>query len=283
MESYTLPIHFGNFEGKHEIDSDSFVVFLEAYKEIAKQFGVHLDIHVGVPTEGGWKTTLQIGTWTIAFIGISPFAMFLTGHSADDIAEMSRDKVIGLMNQYITTPTTFFPEAPPKECIRQKNKIYKQFSKDLCIDSFRLGAIDAIPRGNFHLYMQEEPEEIDTYLGETNITVHSPDWKGNRSWKGQIDILNEKECSFDFNKNLTGKFWEQVELDRLTLHTEDVMRVQLIERPAHKVKFLVIRVLSYNNSQIDAPLTEIDISKFAAVSSIKDQPSPQAQANLFST
>jgi hypothetical protein len=280
MESYTLPIHFGNFEGKHEIDSNSFVVFLEAYKEIAKQFGLHLDIQVGVPTEGGWKTKLGLA---ISFVGLSPITMLFTGYSADDLAKKGREASIDLINKYITTPTASFSVAPPKECIRQKNNIYKQFLKDPCIHSFRLGGIDAIPRGNFHLYLQEEPEEIDLYLGETSITVHSPDWKGKRSWKGQIDVLDEKERSFDFNKNLTGKFWEQVELDRLTLHTEDVMRVQLVERPAHKVKFLVIRVLSYNNSQIDAPLAEIDISKFAAVSGIKAEQSSQAQANLFPT
>ncbi len=279
MESYTLPIHFGNFEGKHEIDSDSFVVFLDAYKELAKQFGLHLEIQVGVPTEGGWKINLLLAA--LAFVGPSPITTFFTGHSADDLAKMEREKVLGIVNQYITTPAVSLPETPPKECIRQKNNIYKQFSKDPCIHSFRLGGIDAIPRGNFHLYLQEEPEEVDLYLGETNITVHSPAWKGKRSWKGKIDILDEKERSFDFDQDLTGKFWEQVKLDQLTL--PDIMRVQLVERPAHKVKLQVIRVISYNNRQIDTLLADADIGKFASLNSVKPQLPTSAQANLFPT
>jgi hypothetical protein len=43
------------------------------------------------------------------------------------------------------------------------------------------------------------------------------------------------------------------------------MRVQLIKRPTHKVKYLVVRVLTYNNEEIDLPISEEDINKFATL------------------
>ena len=102
-------------------------------------------------------------------------------------------------------------------------------------------------------------------MGKTKITVHSPDWKGKRSWKGQVEILEDKEVAFDFDKELTGKFWEKVKLDGLPLHTTDVMRVQLVKRPTSRVKYLVIRVLKYNDKDVDSLILEEDIRKIAVV------------------
>lgn len=42
IEYCTVPIHFGNLKGKHEISSDSLLVFIEAYKEISNFFGLDL-------------------------------------------------------------------------------------------------------------------------------------------------------------------------------------------------------------------------------------------------
>ena len=55
----------------------------------------------------------------------------------------------------------------------------------------------------------------------------------------KIEIIDDKESAFDFDKDLTGKFWERVKLDTLPLHTTDVMRVQLLKRPSNKVKYLI--------------------------------------------
>jgi hypothetical protein len=37
MQTYDLPIHFGNTKGMHEIDSESLIVFINAYKEIFEE------------------------------------------------------------------------------------------------------------------------------------------------------------------------------------------------------------------------------------------------------
>ncbi|MFA6138183.1 MAG: hypothetical protein WC667_08865 [Sulfurimonas sp.] len=260
MEPYVLPIHFGNLQGKHEINSNSLLTFIEAYKEIGEVFGLNTDIQIGVPEEGGWKTNLL---FTISFIGLSPITALLTGETADEWAKKGNIYILQQINKLITTEANNLSDEIPKECIKQKNKIYQQFQKDNCIDSFKIDNFPAIPKNNFHLYIKDVPDEEYVYLGETNITVRSPDWQGKRSWRGNIEILEDKESAFDFYKDLTGKFWEKVRFDLLPLHTTDIMKVQLIKRPTHKVKYLVMRVLNYNNETIDSSIGEEDINKFA--------------------
>lgn len=265
VEPYVLPIHFDNFQGKHEINADSLTVFLEAYKEIAENFGLSTDIQIGVPDEGGWETKLTVTAVFVGalnFIGIDNLSILLTGKESKEWFQNEHERLVKI-NEFITHETKNIPERFPKECIKQKNKMYQQFQKDICIDTFHLGNYPPIPRVNFHLYIKELPDEEYEYLGETNITVHSPDWKGKRSWTGKIDIIDDTASAFAFDKDLTGKFWEKVRLDTLLLHTTDVMKVQLIKRPTNKVKYLVIRVISYNNEKIDSLLSEEDIGKFA--------------------
>lgn len=86
-----------------------------------------------------------------------------------------------------------------------------------------------------------------------------------------------KKMLLIFDKSLTGKFWEKVTLDTLPLHTTDIMRVQLIKRPTHKVKYLAISVLKYNEDEIDTPL-DSDISKFH----ILNNSNIEEKINLFS-
>ena len=264
MELYVLPIHFGNFQGKHEINSASLIIFLEAYTEIAEHFGLIVEIQIGIPEEGGWKTSLKVIVNGVIFVGgISPLIALLTGESADDWGKKGNAYIIHEINQFITKEAKEIPEEFPRECTKQKNKIYHQLQKDECIDTFRLGDSAPIPRNDFHLYIKEVPDEELLYMGEINITVYSPDWKGRRSWRGKIELIEDKESAFDFDKDLTGEFWEKIKLDALPLHTTDVMRVQLVKRPTNKVKYLVIRVLSYNTEKIDTPISESDIRKFA--------------------
>lgn len=263
MPPEVLSIHFGNLQGKHEINTDSLFVFIESYKEIAVFFGFAVDIQIGLPKEGGWETNLFLG---ISFIGASPFITLLTGQTADDWAKKGNAEIVKIVNEFITKKAANIPEEFPKECVQQKNKIYQQFQRDVCIDSFRLGDTPPIPSGNFNLYIKEIEEEESLYLGETEITVHSPDWKGKRTWRGKIKILGDMESAFTFDKELTGTFWEKAKLDRLPLHTTDIMRVQLIKRPSSKVKYSVIRVLSYNGEEIDEPISNEDIHRFAIFS-----------------
>lgn len=263
MTPEVLPIHFGNLQGKHEINTDSFLVFIESYKEIADFFGFAVDIQIGLPEEGGWKTNLFLG---ISFIGASPLITLLTGETADDWAKKGNAEIVRIVNEFITKEAANIPEEFPKECVKQKNKIYQQFQRDDCIDSFRLGDSLPIPSSNFHLYIKEIADDESLYLGKTDITVHSPDWKGKRSWRGRIKILDDTESAFAFDKDLTGKFWEKIKLDLLPLHTTDIMRVQLIKRPTNKVKYMVIRVLSYNGEEIDEPISDEDIHRFAIFS-----------------
>lgn len=263
MTPEVLPIHFGNLQGKHEINTDSLLVFIESYKEIADFFGFAVDIQIGLPEEGGWKTTLFLG---ISFIGASPLITLLTGETADDWAKKGNAEIVRIVNEFVTKEAANIPEEFPKECVKQKNKIYQQFQRDDCIDSFRLGDSLPIPSSNFHLYIKEIADDESLYLGKTDITVHSPDWKGKRSWRGRIKILDDTESAFAFDKDLTGKFWEKIKLDLLPLHTTDIMRVQLIKRPTNKVKYMVIRVLSYNGEEIDGPISDEDIHRFAIFS-----------------
>lgn len=263
MEDQVLPIHFGNFQGKHVINSTSLISFIDAYKEISEVFGVAIDVQIGTPEEGGWKTKLFIA---VTFIGFNPFIALLTGETADDWAKKGHAEIIRAVNDFITTKAADTPEDFPKECITQKNKIFEQFHKDKCIDSFRLGDLPVIPRQNFHEYICLISDDPAEYLGETNITVSSPDWKGRRSWRGKIEIIDEQQSSFSFDKDLTGKFWEKIKLDSLPLHTTDVMRVQLIKLPLNKVKYQVIRVLSYNEEEIDQPISDHEIKGFAVFS-----------------
>lgn len=279
MFTEVLPIHFGNFKGKHEINADSLLIFIESYKEISEAFGLAVDIKIGVPEEGGWKTNLL---FIISFIGISPFITLLTGETADDLAKKGHTKIVRFVNEFITSKAADIPEEFPRECIKQKNKIYAQFQKDECIDSFCLNDFPFINRNDFHLYIKEFSDDESIYLGETDITVHSPDWKGKRSWRGKIKILDDTESAFSFDKDLTGKFWEKIKLDSLPLHTTDIMRVQLINRPSNKVKFLVIRVLSYNGQEIDTPLITEEIQKVARFFSQPAATKPSPQLDLFS-
>ena len=280
LEYCTVPIHFGNLQGQHEISSDSLLVFIEAYKEIADFFGVEVEVQIGVPTEGGWKSKLTMGAiivGTLNFIGIDNLSILFTGKESKEWFYSAHNR-IKLISEFITTEANSMSDEIPKECTKQKNKIYQQFQKDDCIDSFKIDTFPAIPKINFQNYIKEIPKEEVIYLGETNIIVHSPDWKGKRSWRGKIEIINDRENAFDFDKDLTGKFWERVKLDLLPLHTTDVMRVQLIKRPTYKVKYLAIRVLKYNDDEIDTPLDITDISKFA----ILDNSTLKEEINLFS-
>ena len=59
---------------EHEINSNSLLVFIEAYKEISEFFGVEIDVQIGVPTEGGWMTKLFLG---ISFVGFNSFVALL--------------------------------------------------------------------------------------------------------------------------------------------------------------------------------------------------------------
>ena len=278
MEPYILPIHFENSQGKHEVSADSLFTFIEAYKEIAKIYGFNIDIQISVPREGGWKAYL---IFAVTFIGFNPIITLLTGKTSEDWAKIGHVYSIQKINEFINHKAKDIPDEFPKECIKQKNKIYCQFQKDICIDGFEMGDFSAIHKNDFHLYINEITDEEDLYIGETNITVYSPDWKGKRSWRGKIDILEDKDTAFDFDKNLTGKFWEKVRSDTLLLHTADVMKVQLVKRPANKVKYLVIRVLTYNTEPVDNVLANIEIQKFAILENSEDPKPLLKQLDLF--
>ena len=134
MEPYVLPIHFGNLQGKHEINSNSLLTFVEAYKEIGEVFGLNTDIQIGVPEEGGWKTNLL---FVISFVGLNPLVVLLTGETAEELAKKGHVYILEQINSFITTEANNSSDELPKECIKQKNKIYQQFQKDNCIDSLK--------------------------------------------------------------------------------------------------------------------------------------------------
>lgn len=94
-------------------------------------------------------------------------------------------------------------------------------------------------------------------------------------------MLSDQERSFDFDRNLTSQFWDHVRRDQLTLHTTDVMQVQLIEFPKRKVRHRVIRVLSYNGTQIDIPLSDRVIGSLCRPTEGEVQQQSEIQIDLF--
>lgn len=279
MLTYELPIHFGNNEGRHEIDSDSLAIFIDAYKAIYEELTNNkINIEIGVPEEGGWKTVLAIIGGVISLIGIDNISIAIRGKPSSDIFYSINEAIVG----FIAKEASDDVETYSRKCIEQKNKIYRQFKKDICIDSFDLAKLPPIPKANFDLYIKNLEDEENLYLGITNITVSSPDWKGKRSWRGKIEYLDEEETPFDFDKDLTGNFWAKVRLDTLPLHTTDTMKVQLIFRPSNRVKYRVIRVLSYNEIEIDTPLSDDDISKItSSVAEPNKSKKEKIQPDLF--
>lgn len=271
-------IHFGNPEGLHEISADTLITFIEAYKEIAKHFGVEVKLNLTIPEEGGWKANFA---WIVSFVGVSPFLVLFTGQTAEELAKVGHEKVISVIDSYITKETEDLVVEPPKECVEQKNRIYRQLEKDDCVASFKLGNRAPIPKKDFYLYVSIIPDEKPTYFGLTAISVFSPDWHGQRSWRGRIEMLSDQERSFDFDRNLTNQFWDHVRRDQLTLHTTDVMQVQLIEFPKRRVRHRVIRVLSYNGTQIDTPLSESVISSLCRLTDVEANEQTEAQIDLF--
>lgn len=263
----------------HEISAETLLIFIDAYKEIAKQFGFEVDLNLTIPEEGGWKTNLTIGM--VSFIGINPFLILFTGESAEDWAKKGHAEAVSLIDRYITKKVDEIQPPPPRECLEQKNKIYRQLQKDECVTGFKLGGNPAIPKKDFHLYVAELPDEYPIYLGITEISVFSPDWHRKRSWRGRIEMLSDQERSFDFDYNLTNQFWDLVNRDQLRLHTTDVMQVQLIEFPKRKVKHKVVRVLRHNETMVDAPLPESVINSMFRLSEAEISKETVAQIDLF--
>lgn len=259
MESYSLPIHFEILDNKHQVSSVTLNTFIESYKEIFEElFEQKIEIKIGLAKEGGWLADL------ILMVGIEFVIPLSTGHSIEEIGKKFHQRSVKLVNEFITSKaenTTL--EKYSRKCIEQKNKIYQQFQDDKCIISFDLDKLPPIPRDNFSFYIKDLPEENSLYCGEAKISVSSPNWKINnkRAWQGEIDILDNKKVAFDFDKELTGKFWEKIKLNAInTTSGFDVMIVQLIRRLNSKPQYRVIRVLNFNKQTIDSPLSDHDIS-----------------------
>lgn len=267
MESYPLPIHFEILDNKHEVSSVTLNVFIEAYKEIFEElFEEKIEIKIGVPEEGSLKVVLTvlglIGAG-VSFVGIDNLSILFRGKDSKDIF-LAGNKYI---TEFISKKADETPDEYPRKCVEQKNKIYKRFQDDKCITSFDLDKLPPIPRNNFNLYIKELPEESSLYCGEAKILVNSPVWKGSskRAWTGEIDILDNEKVAFDFDKDLTGKFWEKIKLNAIFPTSGfDVMNVQLIKRPNNKPQYRVIRVLSYNEKEIDSSLSDEIISRITS-------------------
>lgn len=267
MNQVIIPIHFGNPEGKHEISADSLIIFIQSYKEIALHFGYDIDIEIGVPEAGSWKTNLTVkAIRRIATILTTDLLVTLfTGMTLEDWAKKANVEFISpLINEFITTPSENTPENIPIKCLEQKNLIFKSFGNDNCIIDFQLANLARIPKINFPNYITEIPEKDSdiTYFGEKQIEVSSIDWTGKNVWRGKT-TSEHIDLSFKFDKKLTKSFWRAIENNELkSLHTFDVMRAQLLEIVSDgKPKYEVIRVLNYSIYEIDKALSIEEIEK----------------------
>ena len=124
MDNQVLPIHFGNLDGRHEINSDSLLVFIDSYKEISEAFGFSVDIQIGIPEEGGWKAVLILA---ITSIGASPFITLLTGETADDWAKKSRSEIVLVVNNFITKKLQISPRSFLKNVSSRKIRFMSNF------------------------------------------------------------------------------------------------------------------------------------------------------------
>jgi len=259
--------------------------FIEAYKEIFEElFKEKIEIKIGVPEEGGWEVFFTVvgAIGTVAcFVGIDNLSILFRGKDSKDIF-FEANKYIA---EFITKKAEETPDKYPRKCIEQKNKIYQRFEDDKCIISFDLDKCQPIPHINFSQYIKKLPEEKDLYIGEAKISVNSPNWKlaSKRSWQGEVDILNNKEVAFDFDKDFTGRFWEKIKLNDIDPTSGfDTMEAQLVKRPNGNPQHRVIRVLSYNKKEIDSPLSDEVISKITSgIDKIDDKEPNNSQMNFF--
>lgn len=285
MQSYLLPIHFKIVDGKHEVNSVTLNTFVEAYKEIFEElFDQKIDVQIGLPDEGGWKSTLAIFAVLGSFAGIDNLSILIRGKPSEDLFYAANKHI----TEFISQKAEIISEEYSRKCIEQKNKIFYQFQKDKCVTAFDLDNIPPIPRDNFNLYIKDLPEENSLYCGEAEISVYSPVWKGKkrRAWKGKINIVDGNETAFDFDDDLTGKFWEKIRLNEIIPTTgNDRMLVQLIKRPNNKPLYRVIRVLSYNRKEIDLPLSEEIITRITngKIEKLDNKTDDDYQMDLFKT
>lgn len=266
-----VPIHFGN-DTKHEISEKSLLALLNAYKKIINELGLDVEIHLTTPTDGGWRTNLLIWVAGLFSGGVIPF---VTGYTVEELAKLGRKKLIAIINEFLTKPNNELKLDIPNEYIEYKNKMYQQFQSDGCIEYIEIDQSQKIMKHDFNQYItviKEENNPKCVYIGERNIIVSSPDWKNKRSWKGAVD---NDEVSFKFDLDLTGKFWEKIKLDQLDIHTgTDNMLVQLAMCENVKPKYLVIRVIKYNDMDIDNQLMIEDLNKILLL--------PDEEPDLFS-
>lgn len=270
-EPVIVPIHFGN-DTKHEISEKSLLALLSAYKNIINELGLDVEIHLTTPTDGGWRTDLLIWVAGLFSGGVIPF---VTGYIIEELAKLSRKKLIEIINEFLIKPNSELKLDIPNEYIEYKNMMYKQFQSDDCIEYIEIDKSQKIMKNDFNQYITKIEEKNDpkyVYIGERNIIVSSPDWKNKRSWKGTVD---SDEVSFKFDLDLTGKFWEKIKLDQLDIHTgTDNMLVQLAMCDNVRPKYLVVRVIKYNDMDIDNQLTIEDLNKILLT--------PDEEPDLFS-
>ena len=270
-EPVIVPIHFGN-DTKHEISEKSLLALLSAYKNIINELGLNFEIHLTTPTDGGWRSNLLIWILGLFTSGLVPL---FTGYSPEELGKMGHQKLVKIINEFLTKPNSELKPNIPNECIKHKNNMYQQFQSDECIEYIEIDQSQKIMKHDFNQYITVIEEENDpqcVYIGERNIIVFSPDWKNRRSWKGTVD---NEEVSFKFDLDLTGKFWEKIKLDQLDIHTgTDNMLVQLAMCENVRPKYLVIRVIKYNDMDIDSKLVREDLNKILSL--------PDKEPDLFS-
>ena len=272
-EPVIVPIHFGN-DTKHEISEKSLFVLLSTYKETLRELGVNVEINLSVPSEGGWKSDLIISIF--GGVVLDSVLITITGYSFVELLKNGRKKVIDVVTRFLTKPIDELPKHIPSNYLILKNRLYQQFQSDDCIEYIEIDQSKKILRHDFNRYIAEVEDDKEDdkfiYIGEKNIIVSSPDWRNKRSWKGTVD---NDEVSFKFDLDLTGKFWEKIKLDQLDTHTgTDNMLVQLAMCENVRPKYMVIRVMKYNDMDIDSQLMIEDLNKILLL--------PDEEQDLFS-
>lgn len=278
IDAVPVHIHIGNVDGHHTVTPETLFALIEAYDELFHLLNVKADIQIGVPRKGSWEATFEV---LIKYVGISVVVAFVTGLSPEDWAKAGHKTIVGWINRLLTTTVVELPEETPSDFFRKRNKLYERLKADETVASVKLGEASTIPRQDFPLYINELSDEEPVYLGEVELMVSSPDWKGKRSWRGRIVGTGEKMQSFTFDKILTKKFWQRVHQNDLIIRTtEDTLRVQLALHPTEKTKHCIIRVLEYNGEIIDRPLSDAYIAEMYSVRSDNDT-TPRLQLKLF--
>lgn len=150
-----------------------------------------------------------------------------------------------------------------------KNRVYEGCIKNTEVQGLGFDTSHDFPikRADFPRFIvdiptQPETQEVEEHknwkLDTVDLIVHSPNWKrdSNRKWQGST--TEKKDVTFFIEDE---NFWHHVKIKDIDPDINDNMRVQWAypEHAAKPTNVRVLRVISYNGTNISSPLTDAEL------------------------